>query len=271
MQDDQSSECVMYRYKYREMNDTHLKIITDGTIYFSSPLDFNDPFDSQPAYNEQSIDDVFMNRPEMVKATGDYLALSPAKRIQKRGQIKQFLTHVVDNGYVAEKVLKKVGVFSLSREPCNPLMWAHYSANHTGFLVEFRIHASAPRHLKDRVIPHPVKYSQTRPIVDTEALNGPAEEYCLTKSLDWAYEQEERVIDLDTGPGVYPYSRRHFLGSVTAGARMSDEAFMRLQEAVNKAERSTGRSIPLYRAKLSTLTYKVYIPGHHNPDVRSPD
>lgn len=33
----------------------------------------------------------------------------------------------------------EIGICSLSRNPLNLLMWAHYASSHTGFVVEFSV------------------------------------------------------------------------------------------------------------------------------------
>lgn len=50
------SEDVFYRYKYLPFNEGSLKVITEGTVKFTCPLDFNDPFDCQPvAYIDKQV------------------------------------------------------------------------------------------------------------------------------------------------------------------------------------------------------------------------
>lgn len=128
----------------------------------------------------------------------------------------------------------------------------------------------APKNQFQQMIPHPVTYSNERPLLDWASNTANASKYFLTKSLDWAYEEEERILN-SRGPGIYNYSRKIFLHSVTAGVRVSNEDFQQLQEAVDKARFDTGKEIPLYRARLSSTTYKVFIQGHPDPRATSPD
>lgn len=264
---------VLYRYKYRDMNEGNLKIISEGTIRLSSPVDFNDPFDSTPAFDPASIDEWVKRRPDLFYKAGKVFNISPAKRIMDKGKMTQNIHRVVGSGEWSKALMKTFGVFCVSRNPCNALMWAHYADDHKGFLVEFKIDFSArtPKRLLEPMIPIPVSYTNERPIIDWSTGEKNFEQYLLTKSEDWAYEEEERILDTKTGPGFYPYSRELFLNSVTAGVKMSDPDFELLKKTVYEASEATGKQIPLYRAKLSTTSYKVYIPDHPNPVVSSPE
>lgn len=41
-------EDVIYLYKYLPFNEGSLCVLTEGTVKFTSPLNFNDPFDCLP-------------------------------------------------------------------------------------------------------------------------------------------------------------------------------------------------------------------------------
>lgn len=264
---------VLYRYKYRDFDpdNNNLKIITEGTLMFSSPLSFNDPFDSTPAFNLDSIHEIYKRRPDMIKNVGDRLKLSPAKRLMHKGRFIRNALKGVESGEFGQAFMSTVGALCLSRNPCNPLMWAHYAENHHGFLVEFRIAMDAPEQEIVSIMPHPVNYTTERPFIDWGSQPTDLEGYFFTKSSDWAYEEEERVLTTRGGPGLRRYSRKHFLHSVTAGVRISDDNFKILLDAVNKAAADTGKHIPLYRARLSPTSYKVFIPDHPDPRVSSPN
>ena len=50
------SEEVFIEYKYLPFNEGSLKVITEGTVKFTCPLEFNDPFDCQPvAYIDKQV------------------------------------------------------------------------------------------------------------------------------------------------------------------------------------------------------------------------
>lgn len=264
---------ALYLYKYRDFdkNEGNLKIITEGTLAFSNPVNFNDPFDSSPAYDPLSITEIYKRRPDLIRKVGDSMGLSPAGRIEQKGKLIRNVQRAMESGDWAEALMSRVGILCLSRNPTNALMWSHYANNHRGFLVEFAISPDAGEEELQPLLSHPVEYTQERPLLDWGNPDGNIEPYFLTKSLDWEYEQEERVLDLHRGPGFYKYSREQFLSSVTAGLRIDNEDYRKLRKTVDKASAEIGREIPLYQAKLSPNRYKVYIPGHPCPKASSPE
>jgi tetratricopeptide (TPR) repeat protein len=88
----------------------------------------------------------------------------------------------------------RFGVLSLTERPDNLLMWAHYAGEHSGFLIEFDgrhaffDQAESAEALECRL--QPVKYSEQRPSVGWKGYVRAL----LTKSPQWAYEQEWRMV-----------------------------------------------------------------------------
>ena len=111
-------------------------------------------------------------------------------------------SRVPDFQSMAQQVLhsaipKALGVLCLSASARHPLMWAHYSDSHRGALLEFderhvcfNRQGKAPNHL-GRL--RRVHYSDSRPILGDDH-GGEADEFVLTKALEWAYEQEFRMV-----------------------------------------------------------------------------
>jgi hypothetical protein len=90
---------------------------------------------------------------------------------------------------------RNFGVLSLSEVPTSPLMWSHYADGGRGFLIEFdpqhpwfwakREDSDSFRHL------HRVKYEERTPAY---FLNLPDDIALYTKSVEWSYEKEWRII-----------------------------------------------------------------------------
>jgi hypothetical protein len=91
-----------------------------------------------------------------------------------------------------------MGVLCLSGSSKHPLMWGHYTDSHKGALLEFN--ESAPcfnRHRNEgddfgRL--HRVWYSDSRPTLLKDSSAGTLVAFALTKALEWAYEQELRLL-----------------------------------------------------------------------------
>ena len=130
---------IIYRYKYLPFTEGALKTISEGTIKFTCPLEFNDPFDCLPYYDTTTIGRLPKIRPELFKAAGERRGLSPAQRLQKKGEFVARLRNRINDGTFAKVNLSRVGVVSLSKTALSVLMWSHYAEFHQGFVLEFRI------------------------------------------------------------------------------------------------------------------------------------
>jgi hypothetical protein len=89
-------------------------------------------------------------------------------------------------------------VYCLTEEPASPRMWAHYAASHTGICLEFDSR-SAP--FTEVLAPLTgglckVEYRTTYPAYD---MVGGGFHALFTKSEDWSYEAEWRLIAEERG------------------------------------------------------------------------
>src|ERR1700682_5141793 len=84
-----------------------------------------------------------------------------------------------------------LGIFCLSADPDNHLMWVNYAKQHTGFVIGFKTNCeffTYHNRLLRRVI-----YGQRSPLI--AAPQEPDESACCYKSDDWSYEREWRCIE----------------------------------------------------------------------------
>ena len=178
------------------------------------------------------------------------------------------LRNRIDDGSFERDLLGGVGVVCLSKNALNIPMWSHYADFHRGLVLEFRIPIMGKREdvqfATDRLLPHPVIYTPDRPHIriGTEHPKELVEKVALTKSIDWRYEEEERVIDHVRGPGIYQYRRDDILCSVIAGLKMSDDNYRYLKTLVGEVSQ---RSIPrllLFKALERGGEYRLEVEGH---------
>lgn len=169
----------MLRYKYVPLDDSFkcankrgsLSIIKDGTIKFTHPKDFNDPFDCHP-----EIDFSKSVSKDSLKRICNAARYSPAKRLQEKPKMISKLQRN-DDRYI-EEMNNTFAVCCLSRNPLNLLMWAHYASGHAGFVVEFSIPIKSTT--SDDLcclVPFPVEYKNDIP------RTARLKEYALTKGL----------------------------------------------------------------------------------------
>jgi len=256
-------------YKYMPFDeDTSLKAITEGTMKFTCPLEFNDPFDCNPNYDQASIDEFEINRSDLIKKAAKLKGLSPAKYLQHKKKLAAPIKQRMRSRDHHKVFMQEIGVCSLSLDPSNILMWSHYADNHRGFVIELYVpasHKKAKHDLAFNMTPLPVFYKEQRPVYKygmSENTGDQITKLLLTKAKKWEYEQEWRVINQEIGAGIFPYNRDQLLLSVIAGIRMPDEDFKKLEAAVNDLKRSTLPNLRLFRAREHPTDYDVIIEGH---------
>lgn len=221
-----------FLYKYRHIDENNkdfiADIFTNNKIFFASPSSFNDPFDCQarlsfdaPLRLQRSYLD------SLLKKRSPHLT-----RNERRTKIKNGLPSILGDNFskaTLREILGDVGVFCLSEVRDNILMWSHYANGHTGFCLEFIATSDTPIFggaLK-------VRYDIQKPIlqyfIDDRLVQ--IEKALFTKSQDWSYEKEWRIIDHEHGAGVRSFNAEHLTG-VILGCRMLESTKRQIIEWV---------------------------------------
>jgi hypothetical protein len=174
---------TMILYKYVPFDDGK-RILENGSVRFTQPEFFNDPFDL-PYYPREA-------------------SANPVGGIFDR-------LHTMGK----EEIWKKnTGILSLTRTPTNPLMWAHYADKHRGIVIGIDAIAAGLTDEKTNLIPAQygsviyVSQRQEQPFIGKfrtglsvgSTHHFPHDHYeklqrlFLHKPLCWAYEEEVRVV-----------------------------------------------------------------------------
>lgn len=178
---------IMILYKYYGFK-AGLKALSNGQLGFRSPKNFNDPFELSFLSN----------------SNGPYPKLEELK-------------HIID------ALRDTVVVLSLTRTASNPLMWAHYGQEHTGFVIGYDVSDDFLSSQDYNLIPvtaGDVVYTNTKsphilnPQVmdrlqnvylsgmgDNSLIREPetlalARKIFLTKHSSWVYEEEVRAVKI---------------------------------------------------------------------------
>jgi len=193
-------------YKYRALSGDSFKytmdILLNNRIYMPSRKSLNDPF--------EGVQNIYLG-----------MSGNPGKQ---------------DIAELWEKMLEKYGVYSLSRCPAIPQMWAHYADGFKGVCLEF---STSNTFSKVREVLY------TKDIIENADLKGLGkdgavpfptmlEAIMLRKSDGWAYEQEWRLLDDRrlNNPNVdtrYIYLLENEITAVILGSAIAeaDEQFVR--------------------------------------------
>ena len=146
-------------------------------------------------------------------------------------------------------------------------MWSHYGESHSGICIGFNAeHSFFTRdgRISNQFIPlTKVEYSSTRVLVSE--ISGSIESMVknlTTKSTDWEYEQEERIvlslghsaktIQADGIPSIHLFNVPHNLVSeICVGVRADARTITAAKEFANRM------AIPAYQCKISSSDFNL--------------
>jgi hypothetical protein len=201
-----------YLYKYRMINERIDSLFLNNELYFSAPSGFNDPFDSKVLFLLDGTEENKQQYAERV-LKDSYPKLPPEK-------IEEVLQKIKGTPLTKEDIyslIEKLGIFSLSEDKESLLMWSHYADSHRGICLGFDVRANDFFKRAMSVV-----YETEYPLINLyKASDNDRIKVLLTKSNDWSYEKEWRIIELK-GKGVYTYPSI-CLKEVILGCKISDE------------------------------------------------
>lgn len=235
----------------------------------------NDPFEANPVIvNDTTSADLasFMKRAWAPGGT-----LSALKFHDELSEITKMDDPRFQTPELQEKLLQKLlsllafrnercHVGSFSRRISSELQWSHYSNGYKGIAYHF---VTQPRADSGFRFLRSVKYSTQRPIILVSEImhqlsaNVGSDEFArawlsfeqrsfLTKSKEWSYEEEERIVKQNESEMRFLESE---LISIILGPRFPRENYERLRSLVNKRS----RPIRIFAASVSATTYSVEV------------
>jgi hypothetical protein len=115
------------------------------------------------------------------------------------------------------------GILSLSATCLNNLLWSHYADGHKGLCLKFTATNNTPFF----GLAQPIQYRRNYPMVNMLKHSPEAQvrDFLLTKSVDWRYEQEWRILSThldNSGPGCREFPGE-LLTEVIFGALVEKE------------------------------------------------
>jgi hypothetical protein len=177
--------------KYKDRLEATLR---DQTIYLSSPGQFNDPWDfdlkclENPKVRDEHI--------EYFMRLGKDTDPGHAKYMRDNPWFLQKL--VVDcSRDMAEQINREYRVYCLTPSHTNLLMWSHYGESHKGVCLQFDSRAPSVSGAL-----YKVQYERELPRASLTANDAVAADAALlTKSSEWFYEEERRLLAVNEGYG----------------------------------------------------------------------
>ncbi len=265
-------------YKYLPIE--RLTYLDDELLRFTQPLELNDPFEWMPILpsKDEIITIIETVAKENILLIENYNLAREKKRQaivdytkKYKDSIKAVLNDEPNNfgeqfyNRAITSLGSKVGLFSLSRRWNSPLMWAHYTNSHKGFCVGFARNSgyfeAKGNPIDPTFIIQPVIYTENRIKVPVERGVKIDPKIVLTKSIDWKYEEEERIITLltlaDKTIETKPYDICLFriphmtISEIIVGAKIEEDNFKVIHSFCRKND------IDLYRSRLSDTKFEM--------------
>lgn len=237
-------------YKYVTV-DTAIRIL-NGSIRFTQPSAFNDPFELLPQF---ITPESFM--PE--SQTLNICCVSLRRKGLDRRKVKEVDKYKSDiqARQIVSSLNGVVGLLCLTKNSESLLMWGHYAEEYHGAIIEFD---EGHEFFNGQI---PVLYKKNRPIYDFSDFYGekfPIADLCV-KPNDWSYEREVRVARplsmckknekvLNGHPVMTMDIPLDCIRSVTMGERMPLEGQKKIWELVKDTH------VGLSLAAISNWEYK---------------
>lgn len=254
-------------YRYQPYAGEYVEFVNDlilnNRIYYSNPLQFNDPFDCKMygiKFSEESVERFMRERfergmalvekmqprtvplPKEVKSVflEESIKKSRSKTLEECVQVIQGLHDLVE---------KEIGVLCLSSDPMNILMYSHYADRHRGVCMEFTLQ-------QDNIFnPEQVRYVRDFPSLDFglshDVNKALAVTLVATKSEVWEYEQEYRSLR-GGGAGIVEIPD-NYLSGIIFGCAASDETVQAVMDVVKQS----GKNIKLSKAVKSDSSFSL--------------
>ncbi len=258
---------VQRLYHYQGANLDYLRdTLANQRVYFSNPKNFNDPWDCSP-YFHPDVEDAESRRKWGKHLDGMYKDLPAQLRAQLEARRQgywydneELLRRSLDSlsGWVYRLTTERWRIYCLTRHADSLLMWAHYGEKHRGVCLEF----DARTEQVGRA--YRVLYQDTLPLIGPDDFSNPqvlADAVLLTKSREWAYEDEYRILarDEDADPTFSVRTARDYLqltpGALTGIIAGSKADLTAIQDVVT----DSGCDIPLWLAKRMPNRYDLEI------------
>lgn len=201
--------CGMPRVLFKYLPSSRATVLLNGVIRFTQVGALNDPFESRPSVQAEhlvpTLIEEYTRRLDELAGEWNNGQLTEEERAElnkaklELGAYIRRRTAPYRLGQDAMRMVgAKLGVLSLSKTRRSLLLWAHYAAGHTGFVIgldEENEFFSEVDEAGQPSKPHDVLYRKIR---HSAAHGIPTEEdyqaLLCQKSPDWQYEEEVRIF-----------------------------------------------------------------------------
>lgn len=181
-------------YRYRNGSEWDLDNLINGDLWVSALRELNDPFENMIYFNFQSI------AIDSIQSNKEIMDLMDKHVVDNKDPI--YLKYIEDIKSCGEKLKKELNIkrdriFMACFSECKSslLMWAHYANAHKGYCIGYKFNDIFDLYGINIL---PVTYTKDFLTIDNlETFKDHHETFikaCKTKSLEWSYEKEWRLL-----------------------------------------------------------------------------
>lgn len=242
-----SNAMPLLLYKFMSFGSPYFGISIDellynSKVYLSHRNDLNDPFEMRSiigAPDESASERLKQHALEAARKQGIEASADEVERLLKR--TPQELHDLF--GQTFERQMDSMGIYSLSEEIENPLMWAHYANAHQGMCIAF--HGFRQDFQFRGALP--VLYNEHYPTIDLLESNDILEFGPLSKGKPWAYEREWRIANQEAARTYYELDNRS-IAALILGLRASDSSELEVMRRLGLRSKLGLPPIAVFRA-----------------------
>ena len=276
----------MILYKYTTRNAIR-KIVQSASLLVRPINEFNDPFESVPAANDETpflVADNVLKQSEALRRMANDPELNPQRLTAP--QLRLWMDKPENMEKVSRILVRRSGVkplefavtlqnvFSqsfglvcLTANPSNLLMWSHYAEHHFGYVLAINASLWEPGAVDK------VTYSDVRvPFLGREPKEEDAHRLVTTKASDWTYEEEYRILCKAVSWQVVDGRKQEFLALnprqilwICAGVRTAVEDVESLRVVLHSSAFS---DVPVYQALLHPMRFRIDLPVECSEIIR---
>lgn len=257
-------------FKYRSLDNIKdiIDTLIENKMAFSSPINFNDPFDSafwvrNKGTKEDWEEHLFFL--DLDEETVRYVLNKELKKVEENKYIYRKNIHSTSKDY--NKIVGKfIHILSLSQINDNILMWSHYASNHKGICLCFKAELKDEKlglYLNSEFLQlYEVKYQKKfpNPINMLEINMKTFIDFLTTKYIDWKYEKEWRLFVQNTDEKdklSFKQFNKDSLEGIIFGLYTPTDCIKKIYETVKKHYLDEGYNINFYKCKWIEGKYSI--------------
>lgn len=209
-------------YRFRQLDDKFNGIIENSAMWFSKPALFNDPFDCKSNLDENYPKDAvikwYLEQGYSLVQANDLFSMTT--KDQLKGIVKSTLDKAIAESYVC----------CFAEEKDNILMWSHYTDCHQGVCLKFDITEDPEFFLTPVHVNYSEEYPKKNYIMDS---NKTILSILTTKSSDWKYEKEIRIVKPFAGKNKFVF-KKEALKEIIFGCKTNPAKIQEIKDLTKK-------------------------------------